>query len=174
MTRIALNSIAATVFFAGGLLCQETQTTNPPKTGPATKVLNKVGQGVDKATTATVGASKTAAGKTADVSKTAAGKTVDGTRTAADKTVDGSKAAARGTGGGLATAGEKVRGLGQMDINSASQSDLEKLPGIGEAYAAKIAAGRPYARKDELVSRDIIPQAAYDKIKDRVIARQPK
>jgi DNA uptake protein ComE-like DNA-binding protein len=51
-----------------------------------------------------------------------------------------------------------------LDINSASVSELKALPGIGEAYSAKIVAGRPYARKDQLVGKKIIPQATYDKI----------
>jgi DNA uptake protein ComE-like DNA-binding protein len=60
-----------------------------------------------------------------------------------------------------------------IDINSASEVQLKSLPGIGEAYAAKIVAGRPYAKKNQLKSKNIIPAATYDKIQDRVIARQP-
>src|SRR5580704_5814925 len=59
-----------------------------------------------------------------------------------------------------------------LDINSASADKLKELPGIGDKYAAKIVAGRPYAKKDQLVSKNIIPQATYNKIADKIVARQ--
>jgi len=59
-----------------------------------------------------------------------------------------------------------------IDINSASAADLKTLPGIGDAYAAKIIAGRPYAQKSQLLSKSILPKATYDKIQGLIIAKQ--
>jgi competence protein ComEA len=63
---------------------------------------------------------------------------------------------------------------GKIDINTATADQLKAFPGIGEAYSKRIIDGRPYANKSQLLSKGILPSATYNKIKDQIIATQPK
>lgn len=60
----------------------------------------------------------------------------------------------------------------ELDINTATEAELVALPAIGDAYAKKIIAGRPYDRKDQLVSKNVLPGAVYAKVKDAIVAKQ--
>jgi DNA uptake protein ComE-like DNA-binding protein len=60
-----------------------------------------------------------------------------------------------------------------VDINSAKIAELKNLPGVSDAEAAKIIAGRPYPTKAHLVTRNILDNSVYDSLKQLVVARQP-
>ncbi|MDB5489740.1 MAG: hypothetical protein JWQ58_3455 [Reyranella sp.] len=60
-----------------------------------------------------------------------------------------------------------------IDINSASRDDLMSLDGIGEVRADAIIRARPFKTKADLVERRLIPEALYEKIADKVMARPP-
>ncbi|MDD5284460.1 MAG: helix-hairpin-helix domain-containing protein [Desulfuromonadaceae bacterium] len=70
--------------------------------------------------------------------------------------------------------GEKAAKGVLVDINSATDAELKAIPGLGDAYAAKIVVGRPYANKSQLKSRNILPGPVYEKVKDLIIAKQAK
>ena len=58
------------------------------------------------------------------------------------------------------------------DINSASKEDLMKLPGVDDATADKIVAGRPFTSRTELVKKSILTKAQYSKIKSKITAKK--
>ena len=66
--------------------------------------------------------------------------------------------------------GQNLLGVttGQVNINTASQSELEGLPGVGPVTAGKIISGRPYQTIVELKHKKIVGNALFEKIKDRI------
>lgn len=88
-------------------------------------------------------------------------------KAAPEKATGASKAADK-----AAKATKPVTPDNPVDINSASKAQLKKIPGVSNAVADKIIAGRPYLSKAHLVTRKIISGAHYAQIKDLIIARQ--
>lgn len=81
-------------------------------------------------------------------------------------------AAAKADGNAKAKqAGTAAKSL--LDLNTAPEGDIAALPGVGPDNAKKIVAARPFARKDQLVSKKLLTKDDYAKVKDLVIAKQP-
>jgi competence protein ComEA len=59
-----------------------------------------------------------------------------------------------------------------IDINTASEADIAAV-GIDRAVAKKIVDGRPYRNKRDLVTRQLLSQDQYDKVKNSIVAKQP-
>lgn len=60
------------------------------------------------------------------------------------------------------------QGSGLININTASQKELESLTGIGPVYAQNIIEHRPYSSVEELTSKGALGDSTYEKIKDKV------
>jgi len=59
-----------------------------------------------------------------------------------------------------------------LDINTASNEQLQGLPGVIPKIADSIVAHRPYTKVSELVEKHVISKAAYDKIEDRLTIKR--
>ena len=55
-----------------------------------------------------------------------------------------------------------------ININTASQSQLESLPAIGPVTAQKIIASRPYSSLEDLLTKKVVGSSTFEKIKDLI------
>lgn len=56
-----------------------------------------------------------------------------------------------------------------INLNTASQAELETLSGIGPVTASKIIAGRPYRKLEELIEKKVVSKSVFEKIKDQLV-----
>jgi len=75
---------------------------------------------------------------------------------------------AAGVREGLHTDGKPS--AGSIDINSASASQLEMLPGISAARARRIIDNRPYTSPHDLVSKGVVSEAEYSRVSTKIVA----
>ena len=164
---------------------QSTTTTKTTATKKTKKQKTKeagtdVKEGTEKTAKATESGAKKAAKGTKTGAEKAAKATESGTEKAATATAHGTESAAKATasktkdvaGGAKSALTGKKSASAKLDINTATKEQLQELPGVGEAYSQKIIDGRPYNAKNDLVRKNILPQATYDGIKDQIIAHR--
>lgn len=94
----------------------------------------------------------------------------------AAKVIDGGKVyipftGENSSGGSTADAllGAKTSGL--VNINTASETELDSLPGVGPSTAQKIISSRPYTSVEELISKKVVGKSAFEKIKESIIVQ---
>jgi competence protein ComEA len=58
-----------------------------------------------------------------------------------------------------------------ININQASEKELDSLPGIGLVTAAKIINARPYSAIEDLINKKIVTSKVYSQIKDKIVAQ---
>jgi len=87
---------------------------------------------------------------------------------AADRAVQDAQAAAEGIREGWSK-GED--GRERLNLNAASESDLLTLPGLSRREARLIIENRPYGDKHDLVTKRIITEDKYLRIRDQVVAK---
>jgi len=56
----------------------------------------------------------------------------------------------------------------KVNVNTASQTELETLSGVGPVTASKIISNRPYQNVEDLLNKKVVGKATFEKIKDSV------
>lgn len=90
----------------------------------------------------------------------------------AQKLSDGSKVYVPSEGDQIPAGGGVIAGAAvssKVNINTASESELESLPGIASVRASSIISGRPYQTVEDLLNKKVVSKAVFEKIKDQIV-----
>lgn len=98
-------------------------------------------------------------------------ETVEKSLNLASKLVDGGKVYIPYEGesvevyGSTAVMGDATK---LTDVNSASEAELDKLPGIGKTTAEKIVSNRPYGKIEDLIDKKVVGRKVFEDIKGKI------
>ena len=91
----------------------------------------------------------------------------------AQKLSDGSKVYVPATGEEMPAGGGTgviaATSQSKININTASESELDSLSGVGPVTASKIISARPYQQVEDLLSKKIVSKSVFEKIKDQLV-----
>jgi competence protein ComEA len=88
-----------------------------------------------------------------------------------EQTAKATQEAARDAKAVVQGVAEGLKSKGSVNINTATEEQLEALPGMDAVHAKRIVAARPYQSSDDLVKRRLVSKAEYDRIAAQVVAR---
>ena len=74
----------------------------------------------------------------------------------------------------LGRGGSRSASAGPLDVNKASLSEIEQLPGVTPSMARRIYEGRPYATVDELVERGLLSERELERVRKKITIHAPK
>jgi competence protein ComEA len=70
--------------------------------------------------------------------------------------------------GAAVSGSQDAASVGVVNINTATEAELDSLPGIGEVRAGRILASRqdegPFASTDDLLTRELVPESVFEDI----------
>lgn len=99
-----------------------------------------------------------------------AGCSPSNTQNLQERTADATAAAKRDAGAIARGVSEGLKRKGPVNINNASEADMEKLPGVTPQIAGAVIAKRPYTQTKDLVRKHTMTTAEYDRIKGQIVA----
>src|ERR1700757_4494560 len=100
-----------------------------------------------------------------------AGCSPNNTETLERRTADATAAAKRDAGAIARGVAEGLKRKGPLDINAASVTELQTLPGGTPEVAGKIVEHRPYGATRDLVRKGVLSRAEYDRVKGQIFVK---